>query len=668
MVGLGEMAFTGRFSTRLHLLICSGGSNSAAHWEVVVSEEERKPVDADGVRKQIRYHLDNLLSRGTWGALLWLFAVTLLVVLAGSLLLTAFGEHLGGSVDDSWLEGFWQSAMRTLDPGTMADDVGWGARLVALVVTLFGVLIAGALIGIVVSAVEQSVERMQRGRSTVVESDHVVILGASSRLTVIVTQLALSGKTRRRNTIVVLANREPSDLNQEIRSSGVDLHGTRLVFRWGDPSRTADLALVAIDRARTVIVLADDEASNDAGVIKAVLSAGAVLGGFDRIPIVVELADQRTGESLLRACSGLVTPLVPMQAIANITSYTLRQPGLSQVVQEIVNFRGVDLYVRELDELDGWRFRDTVALYEKTRPIGRMAADGTVELNPDPDTTLGGGDRLIVLAENDRPPWPALRPIDTSERESVEASPAESSDSHVEHIVILGWNSMGERLVEQLDSTVAPGSSVQIVYDPRFLSGGDVELGTIGGLDVTITAHRSKTLSLGDEIRRPVLTSIVLLGYRTGLSPEDADGRTLLTLMMLQRELDEFEGVAPRVVVELFDADNVELASTSGADDFVVSDAIASRLMTQLAEQPARRAVLESLYAEEGPSFDLIDATLLGVSADAEFGEIIAAAYSFGLLAIGWRRAREHGGQITLNPSVTDRVQLDDGDQIVVIA
>jgi hypothetical protein len=137
--------------------------------------------------------------------------------------------------------------------------------------------------------------------------------------------------------------------------------------------------------------------------------------------------------------------------------------------------------------------------------------------------------------------------------------------------------------------------------------------------------------------------------------------------MLLRRELDELDDVAPQVVVELLDADNVDLAHTSGADDFVVSDAIASRLMTQLADQPARRAVLDSLYALEGSSLDLVEASLLGVSSEVDFGEIIEAAYSFGLLAIGWRRAGERGGQPTLNPSVTDRVLLEDGDQIVVI-
>ena len=226
---------------------------------------------------------------------------------------------------------------------------------------------------------------------------------------------------------------------------------------------------------------------------------------------------------------------------------------------------------------------------------------------------------------------------------------------------------MGERLLEQLDSTFAPGSSIQVVYDPRLLSEDDVEIGNMVSLVVTSTANRSRTLSLGDESRRRQLTSVVLLGYRAGLSPEDADSRTLLTLMLLKRELDELDDVAPQVVVELLDADNVDLAHTSGADDFVVSDAIASRLMTQLADQPARRVVLDSLYALEGSSLDLVEASLLGVSSEVDFGEIIEVAYSFGLLAIGWRRADERGGQPTLNPSVTDRVLLEDGDQIVVI-
>ena len=93
-------------------------------------EGQRTSVAVGALRNRIRYHFDNLLSRGTWAVLRWLLAITLLVVLVSSLLLTAFGVSLGGSDDASWLELFWQSMLRTLDPGTMSDDVGWGARMV----------------------------------------------------------------------------------------------------------------------------------------------------------------------------------------------------------------------------------------------------------------------------------------------------------------------------------------------------------------------------------------------------------------------------------------------------------------------------------------------------------------------------------------------------------
>ncbi len=97
------------------------------------------------LRERIRYRFDNVLARGTGAALVWLGAVTLAAVLVSSMLLTIFGVTLGGSNTNSWAEDAWQSLLRILDTGTMAGDVGWGRRILALIVTLFGVLIAGTL-------------------------------------------------------------------------------------------------------------------------------------------------------------------------------------------------------------------------------------------------------------------------------------------------------------------------------------------------------------------------------------------------------------------------------------------------------------------------------------------------------------------------------------------
>ena len=112
-------------------------------------------------RQFLRYRFDVLLARGTWAVLLWLGIVTFAVVLTASLLLRRAGVSLAGSEDAGWFEDFWQSLLRTLDTGTMAGDDGWRQRLVALGVTIFGLLVLGTLIGVIATGVEAQIDRMK---------------------------------------------------------------------------------------------------------------------------------------------------------------------------------------------------------------------------------------------------------------------------------------------------------------------------------------------------------------------------------------------------------------------------------------------------------------------------------------------------------------------------
>jgi len=57
--------------------------------------------------------------------LLFLGAATLATVVVSALVLGLAGVTFGGNESSSFLEDFWQSMLRALDPGTMAGDVGW---------------------------------------------------------------------------------------------------------------------------------------------------------------------------------------------------------------------------------------------------------------------------------------------------------------------------------------------------------------------------------------------------------------------------------------------------------------------------------------------------------------------------------------------------------------
>ena len=612
-------------------------------------------------RHRVRYRFDNLLSRGTWAALLFLAGITLAGVLLASAFLAMFSATFDGSQDTSWLEDSWQSMLRVIDPGTMAGDVGWGTRLLALLITVFGILIAGTLIGLVATGIEQRVGELRRGRSPVVESGHVVILGASSRLPVVVEQLALAHRSRRRNAIVVLANREPDELWDDVRGYADSLYSTRLVFRWGDPTRTSDLAIANVREARAVIVLADD----DAGAVKAVLAAGAALGGFDRIPIVVDLDDPEPAEGLTLACGGSVEPLVAKRSVARIMAFALREPGLSQVVEELIGFRGADIHIHEAGDLTGRSFAESVFRFTNARSIGRICPDGSVEINPAPETPFDRGDRLIVIADDDHAPKVGPREPPDRDQESV-ASPPSTHDG-LERVLIIGWNALGAQLIAALGNTAAPGSSAEVIYDTALFEPSELPAGRESGLKTTLTPTTSVSWREGVADLIGDITSIVLLGYRRGMTIEEADSRTLLNLMLLRSDLRARGGIAPRIIVELLDADNVDLARVTGADDYVVSDAVISRLMAQLAEQPERGPVLRSLYAGDGSSLHLIPAEGIGLGRDVRFDTIVAAAYTYGLLALGWRSADERGGKVVLNPDNDEQVRLLDGDQIVVI-
>jgi hypothetical protein len=634
--------------------------------EMYMPDQPRTTTRTDRLRDRLRYHLDNLLSRGTWAVLLFLGVVVFVVLLLSAVLLSVSNVALSSAEGGSFLEEFWQSMLRAIDPGTMADDVGWGTRLLALLITIFGILVAGTLIGLIASGVEQRVKQMQRGRSAVVESGHVVILGASDRIPIVVNQLTMANRKRRGNAIVVLAEQDPTDLSEAVRSVVTDTRGCRLVFRWGDPTRRSDLAMVGVQDARAVMVLADEDARGDAGVVKAVLAAGAELGGFDRIPIVAELTDGVTADSLTRACGGQVFTVVAAQAAAGITAFSLAEPGLTKVVEELLSFAGADIYIRPLGDLDGAQFGESVYHFSKARPIGRLRSNGDVEINPAPETRLGGGDSLVVIADDDSP---ILATNTTSDHPPFldEPPPPLEARRRELHLLIIGWNALGPRLLDQIEHLAAPGSSVDVVYDSRLFAPDELNIPTSTELKATLTPTKSDTWSVAESHQMPNVDTVVLLGYRRGTSVEEADSRTLLTLMLLKRRLQSLDRAPPRIIAELLDVENVDLALLTGADDYVVSDAITSRLMTQLADQPERRAVLRELYGPTGSSIHLVGASELGLVGQCEWNEIVVAAYSSGLLAIGWRLAGPAGGDPVLNPDGSDRVVLADDDHVVVI-
>src|SRR5690349_20826806 len=208
------------------------------------------------ILQRLRYAFDLSMASGPLSVIGWLALASLVVILAAAIVLAA--THIappGTQGGLSFIEAFWEATMRTIDAGNVGGDSGWAFRLIMFVVTIWGIFVVSSLIGLMSAGVQSQLDVLRKGRSFVLERGHTVILNWSSSVFDIVKELAIAHAKDRNFSIVVLANKDKVEMEDEIASK-IGVHRARIVCRSGDPGDLADLEIVNLETARSIIVLA----------------------------------------------------------------------------------------------------------------------------------------------------------------------------------------------------------------------------------------------------------------------------------------------------------------------------------------------------------------------------------------------------------------------------
>ena len=167
--------------------------------------------------QKFRYWFDNLMSKGPAALIGWLGLLSLLLVIIAGIAITLSGFSPEGEESMGFIEAAWKSLMRTLDPGTMGGDTGWGFRVVMLLVTLGGIFIVSTLIGILASGISNKLDELRKGHSFVVETGHTLILGWSEKIFPIISELIIANENQKRPVIVILASKDKVEMEDEIK-------------------------------------------------------------------------------------------------------------------------------------------------------------------------------------------------------------------------------------------------------------------------------------------------------------------------------------------------------------------------------------------------------------------------------------------------------------------
>lgn len=608
--------------------------------------------------ERVRYRFDLALARGPLVVIGYLAVITVAIVLVAALLLTVLhlsGVNGGGKL--GFADAFWQSLLRMLDTGTFASDQDWPTRVLSLIVTLSGIFLAGSLIGLIANAIDQRVDKLRKGRSAVLETGHTLVLGWSARLPTILSELVIANSNHRRQAVVVLSDKPKDEMEDELHRLVPNTKTTRVVCRTGDVGSIDDLQLVNIEGARSVIVLAGDQ--GDAGVVKAVLAVRSIDPGFERVRVVAELDDAHHAETLRKLTDDRIATVRADDVISQVTAESCHQDGLASVFRDLLDFDGDEIYFGLVPELVGHTYRDAVGAFEQASVIG-LLRHGRVRLNPPCDEQLADGDEVIAIAaDDDRLQFSGF--VDTA----VPPAAALPFQPPVEHLAIVGWSALGLAVLRELDQFVGAGSTVDVLVDRTVFAAEEITLPDFERCAVRVHALEPGPQAMIDVLRERCYDHAIVLGYRRRLDSAQADARSMLTLLALQRAFHD-QPKPPRVVVEMLDRLNVAVAQTTGVDDFIVSDELSSLMIAQLSERLELQQVFRELFASDGCSVSLYPATLyVATDHPTRYRDVVAAGLARGHTVIGYRQARSVA---VMNPPKSSTIEFGADDQVLVLA
>lgn len=623
---------------------------------------------------RLRYEFDKSMAAGTIALMGWLALVVAVLSIGSGLFIAATGIAPADGEPMSLAEDLWQATMRAMNAGPVAGDQGWTYRFVMLGVTLLGIVAFSALVGVLSAGVDSQLERLRKGRSKVLETNHTIILNWSSSIFDVISELVIANESQGKSQIVIMAEKDKVEMEDEIAAMVPRLGKTRIICRNGAPTDLTDLDIVSPQQSRSIIILSPDGDEPDAQVVKTILAiVHAPNRRIEPYRIAAEIRDGSNAE-LARVVGGDELQLVLADdLLSRIIVQTSRQLGLSAVFSELLDFEGCEFYAYPAGSLEGETFGNAIQAFNTSAVVGLSRPDGKVQLNPPMDTVIQPGQLLVLVAEDDSAIASGLTSSPTVDASVVKAAPSRAEAA--ERNLVLGWNRRGPTIVSELSRYLAPGSTLVVAASNPDLA-EILESVTLADETIKLETRVIDTCSPTalEALAIETCDSVIVLGYSDELSAQTADTRTLITLLHL-RKIADASGKHINIASEMADIRNRELAAVTRADDFVVSNKLISLMLAQASENPYISAIFEDLLDEAGSEICLRPiGDYVAIDAPVNFYTIVEAARVRGETAIGYCRSREGDpaggstGGVVINPRKSEALEYRPGDRVIVLA
>jgi len=358
---------------------------------------------------RLRFHVENLLLRGT------LYQVTFLVaILAGlagvaALVVYTFDRpahaHFWGAL--------WWAFLRLTDTGYLGEDRGLLDRTVSTVLTFSGdIVFLGALVAILTTGFDRALKTLSSGRGRVLTEDHMIILASTSDIAVVAEEL-LSAHQRVRSShskitlVLLLPEVSQAVVSEVMRCIPPALtRSARILCRQGDIFDEESLERVNWSQASHLLVV-EPPRCPPAAVFKLLLSLSRCSRAAGRpLPRLVATCWSSAAQSRLRRLSWPSDfDVIPQHDFAGqLLAQTLDSPGLTELYRQLLTDReGDSIHLIRPAPKDylGKSLREAILHTQDATPIGilKEVAQGHMLVSmAELDIAIEPQDGLVVVA------------------------------------------------------------------------------------------------------------------------------------------------------------------------------------------------------------------------------------------------------------------------------
>jgi Trk K+ transport system NAD-binding subunit len=639
----------------------------------------------------------------------WMFAILVIQIAVFGAVVAAISGSFGY---EAFFWGAWDSWTFMADPGTHAGTVensGVGLKLVSVFITFMGIFYFAVILALIVDWVRDRMDSIKKGKGFIVEEDHFLILGWSDKALTLINEFTSHDIC---TSIVVLSEMDKEEQETTLHEYLEEMGTTRkkkirIIFRFGNPASITSLQKVSAGTAAAVIILSEDSDNSDisdAITLRIVLSLKGLKQGL-KGHIVAEMRDV-DNEELVTFSGGDDIKMVNSHDLSGrLMLLSSRQPGLSQVYDELVGFDNNEFYFVPVPMgMVGETFKNACLRFDGAVVIGVFTRDDEIQLNPGMLYTLNAGDDLIMIAESpetvkvlDEPYY--LSAYKKMTKETVDGnSELMLSEKKREIILICGWRRDLRDVIIMLNMLVTEKSVLHILCEVPVHT-RDVLL-TDDGLDLTAIDMLDIVHFQGNSAVRRHLEQLPIEDYTSIMIVADvdrennamaSDSHTLASLLLIRNIQKKRLGEHPEqsqctVMCEFLDNrasfmknssndDNTGGAASSGKKGgnvdatagFVQSHEIISRVMAMVAGRPQLKIVLDELLGYHGASLFVKEtARYVRKREMVSFWTVAQRAWDYGEILIG--RFNVETGEIDMNTHDKEAAGSWNGFHIICIA